>query len=210
MIQKFEFHKTEIPGLIDAVCVCYFCPYKINSDICGSGHTHRMGDQFFSHELSESAKLPEMISDNDIDVFYHFAWVGSAGAARADTAAPRFAEYIHKLPRFNTVTVVGADVITIRKPAVFILHCRGSALIKELTSNGIEVIALDREGCNNNIIDGQSSLRKFASCGAFASETFFHEAPSPHALQNISTSSPVSTQSQSSGPSVKQSDSAKA
>lgn len=44
------------------------------------------GVRFVSHELSESAKLPEMISDNDIDVFYHFAWVGSAGAARADSA----------------------------------------------------------------------------------------------------------------------------
>lgn len=27
----------------------------------------------------------------------------------------------------------------------------GSALVRELTANGIEVIALDREGCNNNI-----------------------------------------------------------
>lgn len=40
--------------------------------------------RFVSHELSESAKLSEIISDRDIDVFYHFAWVGSAGAARAD------------------------------------------------------------------------------------------------------------------------------
>ena len=30
----------------------------------------------------------------------------------------------------------------------------GSALVKELIANGIEVIALDREGCNNNIPDG--------------------------------------------------------
>lgn len=40
--------------------------------------------KFIPHELSESTKLPEVISDRDIDVFYHFAWAGSAGAARAD------------------------------------------------------------------------------------------------------------------------------
>lgn len=36
------------------------------------------------HELSESLRLPEQIPDRDIDVFYHFAWAGSAGAGRAD------------------------------------------------------------------------------------------------------------------------------
>ncbi len=40
--------------------------------------------RFVPHELSESGKLPEIILDRDIDVFYNFAWVGSAGAARAD------------------------------------------------------------------------------------------------------------------------------
>lgn len=44
------------------------------------------GVRFVAHELSESTKLPEIIADRDIDVFYHFAWVGSAGPARADTA----------------------------------------------------------------------------------------------------------------------------
>lgn len=42
--------------------------------------------RFVQHELAESSKLPEIISDRDIDVFYHFAWAGSAGSARADTA----------------------------------------------------------------------------------------------------------------------------
>ena len=42
--------------------------------------------RFIAHELSESAALPDIISDRDIDAFYHFAWVGSAGPARADTA----------------------------------------------------------------------------------------------------------------------------
>lgn len=40
--------------------------------------------RFVPHELSDSTKLPKIISDRDIDVFYHFAWAGSAGAARAD------------------------------------------------------------------------------------------------------------------------------
>ena len=42
--------------------------------------------RFVPHELSESAALPEIISDRDIDVFYHFAWAGSAGPQRLDTA----------------------------------------------------------------------------------------------------------------------------
>lgn len=42
--------------------------------------------RFVAHELAESNKLPELIEDRDIDVFYHFAWVGSAGPLRADTA----------------------------------------------------------------------------------------------------------------------------
>lgn len=40
--------------------------------------------RFIKHELSESEKLSEIISDRDADVFYHFAWAGSAGTARAD------------------------------------------------------------------------------------------------------------------------------
>ena len=44
------------------------------------------GVRFVPHELDNSSALPELISDRDIDVFYHFAWVGSAGPARADTA----------------------------------------------------------------------------------------------------------------------------
>lgn len=44
------------------------------------------GVRFIAHELAESQKLPELIADRDIDVFYHFAWVGSAGPARADSA----------------------------------------------------------------------------------------------------------------------------
>ena len=35
-------------------------------------------------DLSEIENLTNLISDRDIDVFYHFAWQGSAGQARAD------------------------------------------------------------------------------------------------------------------------------
>ena len=35
-------------------------------------------------ELSEIDSLADKISDRDIDVFYHFAWVGSAGPLRCD------------------------------------------------------------------------------------------------------------------------------
>ena len=35
-------------------------------------------------ELDEIEPLADIISDRDIDVFYHFAWVGSAGSLRCD------------------------------------------------------------------------------------------------------------------------------
>ena len=35
-------------------------------------------------ELDEIETLADVISDRDIDVFYHFAWVGSAGSLRCD------------------------------------------------------------------------------------------------------------------------------
>lgn len=42
------------------------------------------GLQIVYCELNEIATLADKISDNDIDVFYHFAWVGSAGPLRCD------------------------------------------------------------------------------------------------------------------------------
>ena len=54
-------------------------------DRAGCSNNIPNGVRFAAHELAESVKLPEIISDRDIDVMYHFAWVGSAGAARADT-----------------------------------------------------------------------------------------------------------------------------
>ncbi len=37
-------------------------------------------------DLKEISRLPEMVSDRDIDVMYHMAWDGIAGAARTDSA----------------------------------------------------------------------------------------------------------------------------
>ena len=42
--------------------------------------------RFFPCELAEMTHLKEKLPEQDYDVFYHFAWAGSAGPARADTA----------------------------------------------------------------------------------------------------------------------------
>lgn len=42
--------------------------------------------QIVSCELSNMKTLPGLLDESDYDVFYHFAWAGSAGPARADTA----------------------------------------------------------------------------------------------------------------------------
>jgi UDP-glucose 4-epimerase len=34
--------------------------------------------------IADYSKLPDLIDDRDVDVFYHFAWAGTSGAARAD------------------------------------------------------------------------------------------------------------------------------
>lgn len=41
---------------------------------------------FVACDLSRMKQLPSIIDTRDFDLFYHFAWVGSAGPARADTA----------------------------------------------------------------------------------------------------------------------------
>lgn len=40
---------------------------------------------FIALDLNSIGELKSLINDNDIDCFYHFAWAGSAGVARADT-----------------------------------------------------------------------------------------------------------------------------
>lgn len=42
--------------------------------------------KFVACELADMKSLPVVIPVDDYDIFYHFAWVGSAGPARTDTA----------------------------------------------------------------------------------------------------------------------------
>lgn len=41
--------------------------------------------KFLGLTLDNIGQLKDLVSDNGFDCFYHFAWAGSAGAARADT-----------------------------------------------------------------------------------------------------------------------------
>lgn len=41
--------------------------------------------KFLGLTLDSIGQLKDLVSDNGFDCFYHFAWAGSAGAARADT-----------------------------------------------------------------------------------------------------------------------------
>ena len=54
------------------------------------GHCDHLPDSsavhFYPYDLRESEKIPELFAERGFDVFYHFAWIGSAGAARADVA----------------------------------------------------------------------------------------------------------------------------
>lgn len=54
------------------------------------GHTDHIPDSslvtFYPFSLEHAAELKDRLKDRDCDTFYHFAWAGSAGAARADTA----------------------------------------------------------------------------------------------------------------------------
>lgn len=54
------------------------------------GHNNNLPDSelvtFYPFSLDKAAELKDRFADRDCDTFYHFAWAGSAGAARADTA----------------------------------------------------------------------------------------------------------------------------
>ena len=54
------------------------------------GHTSNIPDsplvKFYSFDLKHVEDVENIVEDRDIDTFYHFAWAGSAGTARADTA----------------------------------------------------------------------------------------------------------------------------
>ncbi|MGN8831635.1 NAD-dependent epimerase/dehydratase family protein [Selenomonas montiformis] len=57
--------------------------------ICHNGNKTNIIDdplvKVYSAELDNIAALKGILPDSDYDVFFHFAWNGSAGAARADT-----------------------------------------------------------------------------------------------------------------------------
>lgn len=54
------------------------------------GHTNNLPDSplvtFYPFDFSNAEAALDAIPDRDADTFYHFAWVGSAGPQRADTA----------------------------------------------------------------------------------------------------------------------------
>lgn len=54
------------------------------------GHNNNLPDSdlvtFYPFSLDNAAELKERLTERGFDTFYHFAWAGSAGAARADTA----------------------------------------------------------------------------------------------------------------------------
>ncbi len=54
------------------------------------GHTENLPDsplvRFYPFDLADVMEMEDVILDRDADTFYHFAWAGSAGPARADTS----------------------------------------------------------------------------------------------------------------------------
>ena len=42
--------------------------------------------KFIPYDLRESKMLPDLIKEREFDVFYHFAWIGSAGSMRTDAS----------------------------------------------------------------------------------------------------------------------------
>lgn len=60
--------------------------YALDREGCCSNLPVDSRVTFVPCDLSEMATLKEKLPLQEYDVFYHFAWVGSAGPARADTA----------------------------------------------------------------------------------------------------------------------------
>ncbi len=54
------------------------------------GHDNNLPDSelvtFYPFSMDNAAELKDRLAESDCDTFYHFAWAGSAGADRADTA----------------------------------------------------------------------------------------------------------------------------
>lgn len=53
---------------------------------CNSNIPDSPNVKFIEHELDKTAELENALAPLDCDIFYHFAWAGSAGPQRADTA----------------------------------------------------------------------------------------------------------------------------
>ena len=53
-------------------------------DEASMGITRNCGIRVIYSDLSNFSKLAEIIPDRDVDILYHFAWVGSAGPLRGD------------------------------------------------------------------------------------------------------------------------------
>ncbi len=60
--------------------------YALDREGCCGNLPNDARVSFVPCELAEMMQLKEKLPTGDYDIFYHFAWVGSAGPARADTA----------------------------------------------------------------------------------------------------------------------------
>lgn len=59
--------------------------YALDREGCSGNLPQNEKVRFFSCDLAEMTSLTEKLPKQEYDVFYHFAWAGSAGPARADT-----------------------------------------------------------------------------------------------------------------------------
>ena len=59
--------------------------YALDREGCSNNLPQNERVHFVPYELSETASLAEKLPQQQYHAFYHFAWVGSAGPARADT-----------------------------------------------------------------------------------------------------------------------------
>lgn len=60
--------------------------YALDREGCSGNLPRDASIEFIPCELADLSSLPEKIPVGEHDLFYHFAWAGSAGPARADTA----------------------------------------------------------------------------------------------------------------------------
>lgn len=63
-----------------------YCIYALDREGCCNNLPQNPRVTFVPCDLAEMASLKDKLPAQEYDIFYHFAWVGSAGPARADTA----------------------------------------------------------------------------------------------------------------------------